>query len=116
MHYFVYDSSRHIGTNLDPKDWTPDEWKTILKLFGLKEAERVVFADYKLRAWGTPTPKLAERIWPKCDFCQYDIGPRRKSHEQCKSCFAHSEFQLKKRMHERQKHEWELYCEFTKGE
>lgn len=36
---------------LEPEDWV-GEWKTILKLFGMKEAERIVIRDYKFEAYG----------------------------------------------------------------
>ena len=37
---------------LEPEDWTEDEWKTILKLFGLENAERIMISDYTLKAYG----------------------------------------------------------------
>lgn len=38
---------------LEPEDWSEDEWATILKVFGMEEAERIVLSDYTLEAYGT---------------------------------------------------------------
>lgn len=47
----------------------------------------------------------------KCDFCQFERGPKHPEypHPNCKDCTAYSNFQVKKRMSERQKYEWALY-------
>jgi hypothetical protein len=37
---------------LEPEDYTEDEWKTICKVFGMKEADRIVVSNYTLEAWG----------------------------------------------------------------
>lgn len=37
---------------LEPEDYTEDEWKTILKVFGMEEAERIVISNYRFEAWG----------------------------------------------------------------
>lgn len=37
---------------LEPEDWSPEEWATILKIFGMKEAERIELADYYIRVYG----------------------------------------------------------------
>lgn len=37
---------------LEPEDWSEEEWKTLLKLFGLKNIERIKISDYKLEAYG----------------------------------------------------------------
>lgn len=39
---------------LEPEDWSKKEWKTILKLFGLESAERILVKDYVLEAFGVP--------------------------------------------------------------
>ena len=41
-----------------------------------------------------------------CFFCEYDVGPLGNIKPQCKTCFNFNNFQLKKRMHPRQYHEW----------
>lgn len=46
----------------------------------------------------------------KCDFCEYDRGPHAaRKMSQCDDCHMHSNFLLKKRMHPRERHEWEMY-------
>ena len=37
---------------LEPEDWSSEEWKVILKLFGMVSAERIEVADYLLKAYG----------------------------------------------------------------
>lgn len=37
---------------LEPEDWSGEEWATILQLFGMKEAERIVISDYTFEAYG----------------------------------------------------------------
>ena len=39
---------------LEPEDYPGEEWTTILKIFGMKDAERIVVSDYKLEAYGIP--------------------------------------------------------------
>ena len=39
---------------LEPEDWTKEEWDTILKLFGMKSAERIVVSKYVFEAFGIP--------------------------------------------------------------
>lgn len=37
---------------IEREDWTSAEWETLLKLFGLRDADRIVISDYKFEAWG----------------------------------------------------------------
>lgn len=37
---------------LEPEDWSEAEWTTILKLFGMEEAERIKVSDYVLETYG----------------------------------------------------------------
>lgn len=37
---------------LEPEDWSEAEWATILKLFGMEEAERIKVSDYVLETYG----------------------------------------------------------------
>ena len=37
---------------LEPEDWTEEEWQVILKLFGMKDAERIMLRDYHFEAYG----------------------------------------------------------------
>lgn len=39
---------------LEPEDYPGDEWATILKIFGMEEAERIVISNYKFEAYGKP--------------------------------------------------------------
>lgn len=45
---------------LEPEDYPGDEWTTILKIFGMEEAERIVVSDFKLEAYGKPSKQLEE--------------------------------------------------------
>ena len=47
---------------LEPDDWTEAEWKTLLKLFGMKEAEVIMVHDYTMRSYGTPTDNLSKCV------------------------------------------------------
>ena len=60
MYYFEYSGGVAEDNQiiLEPEDWTDGEWKTLLKLFGLVEADRIVLAKYKVQAYGTPTDAL----------------------------------------------------------
>jgi hypothetical protein len=110
MHYFTCKPTKHEFLVLEPEDWSEDEWKTILKLFGCDEAERIVIRDCVMQAYGTPGPNLWRLMLPdKCDFCTYDS--RYKRHDKCQSCAKHSNFELKTRMGSRQAYEWDLYCQ-----
>lgn len=54
---------------LEPDDWSVEEWKTIEKLFGMEEAERIVVSDYTLETYGLPNKR-------KCEVCgceTYDV-------------------------------------------
>jgi hypothetical protein len=62
MQHFSYKATDDTFLVLEPEDWTEDEWKTILKLFGCVEAERIVIRDYKVHAYGTPTHNLARLL------------------------------------------------------
>lgn len=59
MHYTVYDQARE-PLILEQEDWTEQEWATILKLFGQKEAERIVVRDYALGVYGTHECTVSE--------------------------------------------------------
>ena len=51
--------SKHFPTDgcdflvLEPEDWTPEQWQAFLKIFGLKEAERIVINEYKMEFYGS---------------------------------------------------------------
>lgn len=42
----------HDQIILEPEDWSPEEWATILKIFGLKEAERIELTEFTVNAFG----------------------------------------------------------------
>lgn len=76
MYYFKYkEECEDCFLVLEPCDWSEDEWKTIVKLFGMVEAERIVVRDYTLEAYGTPT-----QSWRDCITRQSGdlYGPREK--------------------------------------
>lgn len=37
---------------LEPEDWTEAEWATILKLFGMEKADRIVISHYMHESYG----------------------------------------------------------------
>ena len=45
----------------------------------------------------------------KCEFCQFERGPRVTKLPECEECSNFKNFQLKKRMHPRQAREWNMY-------
>ena len=54
--------------------------------------------------------KLKREAPRKCHFCEHDFGPKHPNYRKgCEGCSEYSKFQLKKRMGERQKHEWAYY-------
>lgn len=52
MKYFCQTSKEPLI--LEPEDWSKEEWDIILKIFGMKQAERIVISNYKFEAYGTP--------------------------------------------------------------
>jgi hypothetical protein len=61
MQYVHYTpDSRQEFLVFEPEDWSEDEWKTILKIFGFTEAERIVVRNYSVNAYATPTPWLKD--------------------------------------------------------
>ena len=51
MEYFCETSNESLI--LEPEDWSKEKWNTILEIFGMKEAERIVISNYKFEAYGT---------------------------------------------------------------
>ncbi len=47
---------------LEPDDWTEEEYGAFLKIFGLKEAERIVINEYKLEVMAS---EFTEEDWTK---------------------------------------------------
>ena len=72
---------------LEPEDWSPEEWKTILKLFGMESADRIKISDYAFEAYGvekgtnedtiTEEPKPDMGVLEMCDL----LDSIRKSYE-----------------------------------
>ena len=58
MHYWEHKAVGDDSLVLEPCDWTDEEWKVLLKLFGCVEAERIVVKDYILKVYGTPTESM----------------------------------------------------------
>jgi hypothetical protein len=107
MRYIEYSSGDTNGFFvLELEDWSEAEWATILKLFGLSEAERIVLQDYKVQAYGIPNRKFSNLMRRRCHFCEYDQVGRRK---RCDGCLRYSEFKPKKRMHPRMKWEYDMW-------
>ena len=50
---------------LEPEDHTEEEWSTILKIFGMKEADRIVLSSYTLEAFGVPETIVSDEEWDK---------------------------------------------------
>lgn len=63
MHYiskhFVADDNQLI---LEPEDWTAEQYDAFLRIFGLKEAERIVITEYKIDVYGS---EITEEDWVK---------------------------------------------------
>ena len=51
----------------------------------------------------------------KCEFCEFERSPRVAQTTECVTCSKFKNFQLKKRMHPRQAHEWETYKRYLCG-
>ena len=55
MYYFTKDFVTN-GDNfivLEPEDWTEEQFKAFLAIFGLEEAERIRINEFKLEVYGT---------------------------------------------------------------
>ena len=50
---------------LEPEDYPGDELLTILKIFGMEEAERIVISDYKFEAYGKVRVAITAEQWEK---------------------------------------------------
>jgi hypothetical protein len=49
----------------------------------------------------------------KCFFCEHDRGHIASTNPpQCDTCFNFKNFQVKKKMHPRQYHDWQKYKEY----
>lgn len=71
-------TSKHFMTDgcdqlvLKPEDWTKEQYAAFLKIFGLKEAERIVITEYKLEAYGSD---IADDTWDKAiDYLNFLIA------------------------------------------
>lgn len=58
-HHFVADDNQLV---LEPADWTEEQFDAFMRIFGLKEAERIVITEYRLEAYGS---ELTEDDWTK---------------------------------------------------
>lgn len=45
----------------------------------------------------------------KCDFCEFERGPKVDPLVECQECVDYNNFQLKKRMRTMQNYEWQAY-------
>lgn len=54
MHYISkhYSAEDYNQLILEPEDYSEVEWNTILKVFGMEEAQRIVLSEYKFEAYG----------------------------------------------------------------
>ena len=80
MNYFKeYHSEPLI---LEPEDYPNEEWATILKMFGMEEAERIVVSNYTFEAYGKVKPgiRVCDRIGEMktgyCPICDKDVEIR----------------------------------------
>ena len=60
---------------LEPEDYPGDEWTTILKIFGMEEAERIVISDYKFEAYGKVPTQIMRRSGRYPWGCDHDPLP-----------------------------------------
>lgn len=67
--YTYHERYHYSPLVLEPEDWTPGEWETILKLFGMLEAERIEVYGYTLETYGIEKPRYFDseyyRIWAR---------------------------------------------------
>lgn len=47
--------------------------------------------------------------WYKCSFCVHDAGPLKQPIPNCEKCVYGSKFELKKKMTDREKYEWDRH-------
>lgn len=47
---------------LEPEDYSSDEWATVLKIFGMEKAQRIVVSNYKFEAYGKPGKGLNVKL------------------------------------------------------
>lgn len=57
--HFVSDEASQLV--LEPKDWTKEQFKAFLDIFGLSEAQKIVVSEYKIEAVATLEPN--EEDW-----------------------------------------------------
>ena len=50
---------------LEPEDHTEEEWATIIKIFGMKQADRIVLSSYTLEAFGVPENEVSAEEWDR---------------------------------------------------
>ena len=115
MHYFKDYGGEIEQLILEPCDWSEEEWKTLVKLFGMTEAERIVISNYTLEAYGTPTVAEKRAMMPirglpgKCYFCEHNKGPLAEVPAQCESCEFYGNFQVKEHMTPKQKYQYKQW-------
>ena len=47
----------------EAEDWSEEEWGTILKIFGMKEAERIIISGYRFEAFGEECETVTDEDW-----------------------------------------------------
>ena len=62
MQYIYYETAKEPLV-LEPEDYPGDEWATILKIFGMEDADRIVISDYKFEAYGKPRVLITDEQW-----------------------------------------------------
>ena len=94
------------------RSYEPDLLAMHLTLAKDSQTEPLYDYDICLRC----TYKLGELILAiqltrpkKCEFCQFERGPRVAKLPECEECSNFKNFQLKKRMSPRQAYEWDKY-------
>lgn len=67
---------------LEPEDWTEDEWKVILKLFGMQKADRIKVSDYILETYGIHSETIRKQIIVKTKNKEEEMRIAEKIHYQ----------------------------------
>lgn len=91
------DSYSHIRINVQRMGYT------------LKQCDLTTCPDCALNLfWKVQVMK--RDAWSPCEVCDHDHGPKHPEYRKhCENCSQYSNFQLKKRLSERETYEWQRY-------
>lgn len=58
-----YVNDGHDQLILDPKDWTEDQYRAFLDIFGFREADRIVLTEFKVDAYEAKPKEITDVEW-----------------------------------------------------